>query len=534
MLSLDDATELVVRRSELMGRASGGGTMLAIPLPESDVRPLLGDTLSIATVNAADECVVAGPADAIDALRQQVTTDDVSPTLIPLAGAAHSSLLEPILPEFLEVVRGVELSAPQLPYLSNLTGTWITPEQATDPQYWVDHLRHTVRFADCLTTVLDGDPTLLVELGPGHSLSSYARRQEVKPVAAIPSLRHPNQAMDDTAFSLLALGKAWAAGVDVDLDQFTGDGRRRIRLPGYAFKRERHWIEPGAGRVFTAGPPVASVEATPEDAAAMVPATRPAATRIPDLTDSFWTPSWVERVATPPPTAPIAPWLLVGTPTDPLVVAIAHELGERGLAVEMTPSPHPASLAAARSVVLVGPTDSFDAAMERWLTTGSAVARALGAVVGEPTLLAAVTRSATDVSGAAAHPADAMAMGIVGTTPHEYTDVRTALVDLDQSGNAAVDASVVVGELYGGSERVVAFRGGRRLTPAIERTPVGRADRPTFRRGGTYLVTGGLGGVGFALAKHLAEQHEINLVIVGQSARARRRRPRRVARSSRL
>ena len=111
VLSLDDALELVVRRSRLIGKASGAGAMLAIPLPEAEVRPLLDETLSVATVNAADECVVAGPADAIEALQQRVTTDEVSPTLIPLAGAGHSSLLDPILPEFLEVVRGVELSA---------------------------------------------------------------------------------------------------------------------------------------------------------------------------------------------------------------------------------------------------------------------------------------------------------------------------------------------------------------------------------------------------------------------------------------
>ena len=120
------------------------------------------------------------------------------------------------------------------------------PTQATSPQYWVDHLRNTVRFAENLATVLADGPAVLVELGPGHALSSYARRQEVKPVAAIPALRHPNQAIDDTAASLLAVGRLWAAGVDVDVDQFTGSGRRTVRLPGYPFRRERHWIEPGA------------------------------------------------------------------------------------------------------------------------------------------------------------------------------------------------------------------------------------------------------------------------------------------------
>ena len=113
-----------------------------------------------------------------------------------------------------------------------LTGTWITAEQATSPQYWVDHLRNTVRFAEDLASVLAEGPTVFIELGPGHSLSSYARRQETKPVAAIPALRHPNQAVDDTAATLLAFAKGWAAGLDVDVDRFTDDDRRVVTLAG--------------------------------------------------------------------------------------------------------------------------------------------------------------------------------------------------------------------------------------------------------------------------------------------------------------
>src|SRR5207344_2309359 len=99
-------------------------------------------------------------------------------------------------------------------------------------------------------------PMIMLEMGPGHSLSSYARRQQVKPVAAIPVLRHPNQDVDDTAAALLAVGRAWAAGLDVDLDRFAGANRRRLRLPGYPFRREHHWIEPGEARVAAA--PVAA------------------------------------------------------------------------------------------------------------------------------------------------------------------------------------------------------------------------------------------------------------------------------------
>jgi acyl transferase domain-containing protein/thioesterase domain-containing protein/acyl carrier protein len=510
VLSLDSALDLIVARAMLIDRVSGSGAaMLAVPLPESEVRPLLPASLSVATINATDECVIAGPLGDIEALAERVTTDEVKPTLIPIAAAGHSSVLDPILPEFLEVVKQVDLSPPQVPYLSNLTGTWITAEQATDPQYWVDHLRNTVRFADCLQTLLADGPLVLMELGPGHSLSSYARRQAVKPTAAIPALRHPNQEVDDTAYSLLAFARGWAAGVDVEVARFAGSDRRRVRLPGYPFRKERHWIEPGEGRLVTG-----AVESRP--AFAPVAAAPRAPQRIADLADSFWSPTWIEQPRVAPAVEPVGPWVVVGEPTDPFVAALARDLSTRGAAVEVTPAPHPALLTAARSVVLVGPTSDFEAAVERWLTTASAAARALGDVEGAPTLLAAVTRGATDAGGPATAPADAMALGIVGTAPREYLDLRTMLIDLDTAGNAEVDAATVMTELFEASDQVVAHRGVRRAVPTTERVPIGPPpeDAITFRRGGNYLVTGGLGGVGFALARHLAADHEANLVVV--------------------
>ena len=283
VLTLDGALDLIVARATLIDTVSGvGAAMLAVPLPVDEVQPLLPPSLSVATINADDECVIAGPLEDIEILAKQVSTDEIQPTLLPINAAGHSSLLDPILPDFLEHVRRIELLPPQIPYLSNLSGTWITPEQATDPQYWVDHLRRTVRFSDCLRAALADGPLVMLEMGPGHSLSSYARRQEVKPLAAIPVLRHPNQEVDDTAAVLLAAGRAWAVGIDLDVDRFAGLNRRLLRLPGYPFRREHHWIEPGEGRVAAATAPARS-------AASAEPR------RITNLTDAFWAPTWSEQ-----------------------------------------------------------------------------------------------------------------------------------------------------------------------------------------------------------------------------------------------
>jgi acyl transferase domain-containing protein/thioesterase domain-containing protein/acyl carrier protein len=514
VLTLDGALDLIVARSRLMEQVSGSGAaMLAVPLPEAEVGDLLPAALSLATVNAADECVVAGPIDDITALERHLVARDVTPTLVPIAAAAHSSLLDSILPEFLAAVRPVELAPPRVPYLSNLTGTWITAEQATDPQYWVDHLRHTVRFADCLTAAQADGPLVLVELGPGQALSSYARRHPAKPVAAIASLRHPDHQVDDTAYTLQAFAKSWTVGLDVDLDHLAGAGRRRVRLPGYPFKRERHWIEPGAGRATIAA------AATATAAAAVTPEQAPPQ-RIADLADAFWAPVWTERPRTAPAVTPTGPWVVVGDPTDTLVAAIAHELTLRGATVDVNGSPQPEELAESPSIVIVGPTETFDDAVERWLETGSTAARVLGSA-GAPALLAAVTRSATDAQGPARSPADALALGIIGTAPREYPELRTALIDLDHDPDAdlAADARFVVDELHAGADQVVARRGDHRLVRSTQRIRLDSspADVMTFRPGGAYLVTGGLGGVGFALAQHLATKHAANLVVVASA-----------------
>jgi acyl transferase domain-containing protein/thioesterase domain-containing protein/acyl carrier protein len=522
VLSLEGALDLIVARARLIDRVSGSGAaMLAVPLPVDEVRPLLGSSLSVATVNADDECVIAGPLEDVELLAKRVTTDEVVPTLIPIDAAGHSSLLDPILPEFLEAVRAIDLAPPQLSYLSNLTGTWITDEQATDPQYWVDHLRHTVRFADCLRTVLADGPMALIEVGPGHSLSSYSRRQESRPVAAIPALRHPNQDVDDTAYGLLAVGRAWMAGIDVDLATFAGADRRRLRLPGYPFRREHHWIEPGSGSI-SAPVGIGTAPSRVDDAPAPAEPRR-----ITDVADTFWVPVWHEQPASPLATPPVGPWLVVADGDESFTAAIVAALGARGAdEVDVVHSAHPEDFAGHRSIVLVGPTSDFDTATGRWMTAASAAARALASVDDGPTLLAAVTRGATAADGPPTAPIDAMALGVVRTARREYLGMRTSLVDLDPApaddddAAAAVAAATLVTEWFESEDELVAHRGPRRLVPSVERQRVAPVadDSSLVRTGGRYLVTGGLGDVGFALTSWLATRHRADLAVVTSRA----------------
>ena len=223
-----------------------------------------------------------------------------------------------MLDEFETVVRTVALYPPTRRYVSNLTGTWIDAARATDPRYWVDHLRGTVRFEAGLRCVLDEGPAITLELGPGQTLTSYARRQTTRPVAAISALRHANDTIDDTSFALVAAGRLWAAGATIAIERFIGVGvRNRLRLPTYPFERERYWIEPGQ--------PISH-----EVAAASLDVTAPEIVRIASMSDWTSLPSW--RDSPLPSSSDVrfrGPWEIVADDADDFAHAIAARVHQR-------------------------------------------------------------------------------------------------------------------------------------------------------------------------------------------------------------
>ena len=147
---------------------------------------------------------------------------EVQCTRVHISVAAHSRLVEPILAEFRAFLEQIDLREPVVPYVSNVTGTWIRADEAMDPGYWVQHLRQTVRFADGLGAVLAEGDRLLIEVGPGQTLSTFARQHPARGEqhAVVSSMRHPRETTDDDLFLLESLGKAWLAGVEIDWEGF--------------------------------------------------------------------------------------------------------------------------------------------------------------------------------------------------------------------------------------------------------------------------------------------------------------------------
>ncbi len=254
VVSMEDGLALVALRGRLF-ETLPKGAMVSVPLAEDELRALLPEGLSIAAVNAPELCVASGPEALIEELEATLTARDVESARIHIDVAAHSSMLEPILDEFGAFCRRIPFGAPTIPYVSNLTGTWITAADVTDPDYWVRHLRNEVRFRDGIDTILTDTNRVLIEIGPGRTLASLARMAPAKPAAVSATMRHPKEAGADVGFALAAVGRAWEAGVVIDPARLFGDEERhRVPLPTYPFEHQRYWVEPDVAGTTRATP----------------------------------------------------------------------------------------------------------------------------------------------------------------------------------------------------------------------------------------------------------------------------------------
>jgi amino acid adenylation domain-containing protein len=245
VFSLEDALSIVTWRGQLYETIEPGA-MLSVYLSEAELQPYLSGELAIAAINKQNLCTVSGPVAALEQLADTLTKADVAWRRVKIAFAGHSPLQEPILPEFRRRLQQVRFAPPTLPFVSNVTGTWIRPEEAMDPDYWVRHLRQTVRFTAGLSELLRQPNRLFLEVGPGQTLQPLvqAHPDKQKSHAALSTMRHPKAELSDIQHLLQSVGQLWLNGVAVDalmVDQRAT--RRRIPLPTYPFARQRHWVD---------------------------------------------------------------------------------------------------------------------------------------------------------------------------------------------------------------------------------------------------------------------------------------------------
>jgi acyl transferase domain-containing protein len=552
VFTLEDALGLVAQRGQLMQNMPRG-EMLAVPMPEVEVAKILPPTLSLATVNGPSQCVVSGPAPEIDAFAAALKTSGRAGTLLHTSHAFHSRMMDPVLGPFAEVASRVKRGKPTIPFLSNLTGTWITAAEATDPQYWAKHLRHTVRFGDGIQELLKNPASILLEVGPGTTLSSLAKIQ-TQPPASRPifsSLRHAREQRPDLSCLLTVLGQLWLRDVKVDWAGFYDrEKRRRISLPTYPFERERYWIES-------------------RQPASTSPSPHLLARKNANVADWFYLPSWKRSAPVQAIQTPEENWLIFLDDCG-LGSSVAKELEQHVKSVTkvrpggdfeyapdgsfiLNPSrpDHydrllgelrqqdklPRRVAHFWSVTQDAPAAQTDiASFQRSRSAGfdsllfltQAICK-LG--VGDVIQINLVSNNVQEViGGERLCPGKATLLGPCKVIPQEHANLVCKSIDVVPGETCTAErgglVEQVVAELLSSDlEPVVAYRGSHRWVQRFEKFRLGEAMGATarLRERGVYFITGGFGKIGYLLAEFLAKNHHARLVLVGRSALPPRR-----------
>jgi len=559
VFSLEDALSLVLLRSRLFERLPRGA-MLSVPLSENELLSF-GDTgLSIAAINGPSQCVVSGPIAAIERMERLLAAREIDFRRLHIDVAAHSLVIEEILPEFARFVEMMDLRPPAIPFISNVTGTWITSSEATDPRYWVKHLRQTVRFADGIGNLLQAPHRVLLEVGPGQTLSSLVKMQAdgASRDAVFSSMRRPHDRQADLAdladpeALLTALGKLWLSNVPIDWRKFyAGERRTRIPLPAYPFERRRYWIE----------------------ARKQVRPVRSAERKKPGVAEWIYMPLWKQSLPVPRGDgAPemereycslffadefgLASTLAAGMSSkgyDTVIVRADYQFArlQNGAYTIDPRCPSDYSrllddLAAQKKKIkrivhawsIAPKSDAwseqelFDQCQDRGFYSLLCLAQALADKdIGDTVQIDVLSNDAQEITGQEdLSPAQATLLAPCAVIPQEYPNIRCRSIDLTGYEIARLDNSRLQEDLIAeleakSSDTVVAYRGGRRWVQVFEELPADEEPKPKrrLREGGVYLITGGLGEIGLVLAEYLARQAPAKLVLTGRSSFPSRR-----------
>lgn len=537
VFSLEDALEIVAARGRLI-YGLPAGAMLAVPLAPSEIQ--LNDTVQLAAINNPRMCVLSGPESAITACEGSLAKQSVACRRLLTSHAFHSAMMDPILASFEQRMCSVRMNPPRIPYLSNATGTWIKPDEATSPAYWARHIRSTVRFSDNLAELFSTPERVMIEAGPGNVLTTLTRQQGGPSARAFAVLPHPRENASALRSTLETASRLWTLGVDIGWSKrYAAGSVARVSLPTYPFERQKFWIEPD------------------KIAQSPLPAPEPSAAPSPAITDEgtfLYRRAW--KPAPLPATTATAngSWLLF---RDALGVAdeITRQLrsAKQDFAVVESGGGFK-QLGSGRFAVRPAVRADYDALIAALVESGKAPRKivhlwSLASSKNEAALEETLERSffsplylaqalaAQDLDGlqlalvsngmqqAGAEPvrdpARAVLLGPARVIHKELSGFHAKAIDLEfDTGKVVECAAQLVAEMNSAHEdSTIAWRRGERLIETLEPYQLSEArERPRLKRGGVYLITGGLGALGLTVAEKLAEEFEARLVLVGRSA----------------
>ena len=539
VMSFEEGLRLTAQRGALIGSLPPG-LMLALPISEQEARAMLSSDLSIAAVNGPERTVVSGPPEAILEFEAALTERGITSNRLAVSHAFHSRSLEPIAERFREIVRLASLRSPNKRYISNVTGTWITADEATDPDYWVRHLLMPVRFFDGLRELTAVRHVILLEVGPGQVLTGLARActrgdRTIKCLASMPELRESGATIKHLRRTQAEI---WLAGARVDWGEYQkGSGCRRLPLPGYAFQRSRYWI---SEKETSQSLDVASANVEPgrDELRLLVPTWRklaePATPSNSSISNNDVTLVFYEEPG-------LAREIVDGLRLDGMDIVRVRigstfcQLNEAEYCIDPGEPKEYATLFSALAprlsgrrlrivhlLTLRGQGETRDDHVRPFYSL-IWIAQAIGSqLAGTPVELVIVSEGAYAVTGAEALvPENALVAGPFNVIPREYPGCAVRWIDADLSKATIAAIGRVISNEIDPSEAIAAYayRGGKRYQRTLSELclPAELAEQKFLRPGGTYLITGGLGEIGSATARVLARESQAKLALLGRT-----------------
>jgi acyl transferase domain-containing protein/acyl carrier protein len=536
VMSLEDALTLIATRARMMQQMPPGA-MLAVSLPASELETLLDEQLSLSASNAPNLSVVSGTYEAVDAIAKKLSDRNVECRRLHTSHAFHSAMMEPILEPFSEAVRKVKLNSPTIPFISNVTGTWITAEEATNPDYWVKHLRQTVRFSEGISQLLETPHRILLEVGAGRTLCTLVRQHSTQAIeqVVLPSLRHPKDQTSDLGFLFNILGRLWLAGVSINWSEFYANEKRdRVLLPTYPFERQRYWIE--------------------RQKELKLNESKNKLSKKPNLSDWFYLPSWKQIPLVKTKDLKPGSYLIfvdecnlgseiVRQLKQAEQEAIAISIGEEFKQLDsdrytLNPDRSDDYHNLIKSLKQQG--KNIKAIAHLWSLTRSStqslettqnlgfysllyITQALGQEnIAEQMQLLVVTNHLYDVTGdESLSPQKATILGACKVIPQEYPYINCRQVDVILSEyNSERLVQQLITELKANSDSaILAYRANHRWIQTFEAVPLEKPalEQTKLRQEGVYLITGGMGGMGMVFAQYLAKTVRAKLILLGHS-----------------
>ncbi|BAZ70869.1 beta-ketoacyl synthase (plasmid) [Fischerella sp. NIES-4106] len=554
VFSLEDALALVTKWGQLMQQLPNG-TMLAVPLSETQLQPFLNEKLSLAEICEPYLCVVSGSIDAIDTLQNQLTPQGLECNRLQTAHIFDSQMMNPILEEFTKAFTKVKLNPPQISFVSNVTGTWITEAEATNPSYWTKHLCQIVRCAKGLQQLLQKQGQIFLEVGSGQTWSTFTKwllNEETEHVV-LSSLPQSQDSQSDVTFLLTTLGKLWLFGVQIDWSGFyTHEQRHRLSLPTYPFERQRCWIEPKK-QSNTLDKGVKTLIKT------SLPANKS------DKVELFYIPSWkrsplsirqpnekssfgctlifvhegdlgLELVKRLELESQNAITVKVGAEftqlSDRLYTLNPQKPDDYNTLIQklLAQNQLPKTIIHLWNITQQNNKESelalFDQYQEQGFYSLLFLSETLAKQkVTENCQLIVISNNIQEVTGEEElSPTKATVVGLVKAIPQKYSNISCRSIDVEIHESGTKSKKQLIENLLleitaQSAENVIAYRGNHRWVQTIEPIQLEKTTEkiPRLKNQGVYLITEGLEGIGFGIAEYLAQVVKAKLILMNCS-----------------